>query len=142
MAVTAGLSKEPSRIDRSLKSRYASAHLLGWIAAGLVAVTLLVGPPARADEFDALAVYSEARPLNDRWQACAASYVRRRLQSQVSSNTLAKDALRKCRTRESRLRRFFVKRIGSRSAENVIAVLRERYRQDLAAAISQLRTRD
>jgi hypothetical protein len=142
MSVGAKLSEEPSHQNCSLEAEYASDHCLRTIAAALVAVALLVGLPARADEFDALAVYSEARPLNDRWQACAAFYVRRRLQSQVSSNSLARDALRKCRTHESRLRRFFVRRIGSRSAENVVAVLRLRYQADLAAAINALRTHD
>ena len=35
-----------------------------------------------------------------------------------------------------------VSRIGKRSAGNVIAVLRQRYQEDLAAAINELRTRD
>jgi hypothetical protein len=142
MAVGTGLPKGSPRRDRSTTSKHPGSRWLGGITAGLLAVTLLVGLPVRADEFDALAVYSAARPLNDRWQACAASYVRRRLQSQASSNALAKDALRTCRTHESRPRRFFVRRIGSSSAENVVAVLRERYQRDLAAAIDALRTRD
>jgi hypothetical protein len=104
--------------------------------------SLLVQLPANADEFDALAVYSEARPLNDRWQACAASYVRRRLRSQVSSAILARNALRSCRSEENKLRRFFVGEVGRRSADKVVAVLRQRYQTDLAAAIDELRARD
>jgi hypothetical protein len=142
MAGGAGLLNEPSRGDASLEANHSKARWLGGIVAGILAASLLVQLPANADEFDALAVYSEARPLNDRWQACAASYVRQRLKSQVSSEALASAALRRCRPQESRLRRFFVSRIGRRSAENVVAVLRQRYQGDLAAAINELRTRD
>jgi hypothetical protein len=142
MAAGVGLLKELCRRDCSSDPRLPKCSWLGGIAAAVLAVSLLLGLPADADEFDALAVYSEARPLNERWQACAASYVRRRLQSQVSSEVLASSALRSCRVQESRLRRFFISRIGRRSAENVVAVLYLRYRADLAAAIDELRTRD
>ena len=142
MAGGAGLLNKPSRRDASQEAKHSKARWLGGIVAGTLAASLLVQLSANADEFDALAVYSEARPLNDRWQACAASYVRRRLQSQASSAILARNALRSCRTQENRLRRFFVGKIGSRSAENVIAVLRLRYQADLATAIDELRTRD
>jgi hypothetical protein len=142
MAVIVGLLKELYRRNCFSNSKLSKYNWLGGIAAPVLAVSLLTGLPADADEFDALAVYSEARPLNDRWQACAASYVRRRLQSSVSSETLAGHALRSCRPHESTLRRFFISKIGRRSAENVIAVLYLRYRGDLAAAIDELRTRD
>jgi hypothetical protein len=142
MAVGVELLKELYRRNRFLNSKLPKRSWLGGIAVLVLAVSLLTGPPADADEFDALAVFSEARPLNDRWQACAASYVRRRLQSQVSSDSLARIALRSCRAQESRLHRFFIRRIGRRSTENVMAVLNLRYRADLAAAIDELRTRD
>jgi hypothetical protein len=142
MAGGAGLLNEPSRRDASLEPKHSKARWLGGIVAGTLAACLLVQLSANADEFDALAVYSEASPLNDRWQACAASYVRRRLRSQVSSAILARNALRSCRPQENRLHRFFVGKIGSRSAENVVAVLRLRYQADLATAIDELRTRD
>jgi hypothetical protein len=116
--------------------RHGSSHIkrskAGW----------LTGTPADADEYDPLAVYSEARPLNDRWQACAASFVRRRLQSQQTSEALAEDALDNCRGEQNRLRRFLVDKIGMRSAENVVTLLREKYQSDLTAAINELRTRD
>jgi hypothetical protein len=143
MAVGVNLLKKLYDRDQSPDTAYLEAGWLGSIvAAAVLAVFVFGGFPAYADEFDALAVYSEARPLNDRWQACAASYVRRRLRSQVSSAILARNALRSCRSQENRLRRFFVGKIGSRSAENVIAVLRLRYQADLATAIDELRTRD
>jgi hypothetical protein len=142
MTVGVGLIEKLSRRDGSYDPKLPKCSWLGRIAAAVLAVTLLTGLPAGADEFDALAVYSEARPLNDRWQACAASYVRRRLQSQVSSEALASSAFRSCRAQESRLRRFFIRRIGRRSAENVMAVLNLRYRADLVAAIDELRPRD
>src|SRR4051794_15858247 len=134
--------KEPSRRDRSQKSKPSGAHWRGRIAAGIVAATLLLGLPACGDGFGALSVYSEARPLNDRWQACAASYVGHRLRSQVSSAILARNTLRSCRSQENRLRRFLVGKIGTRSAENEITVLRLKYQADLATVIDELRTRD
>jgi hypothetical protein len=142
MGVGARLSEEPLRRDRSLKPQSSDAPWLGGLAAGLLAVILVAGLPAQADEFDALAVYSEARPLNDRWQACAASYGRRRLQSHVPSDSLAKDALRNCQPQERKLLRFFTSRIGKRSAMTVVTVLRQRYRSDLTAAIDELRARN
>jgi len=142
MIVGAGRPEEPSCQSRSLATRSSTLRWLGGIVAGILIAQIFIQLPAQADEFDALAIYSEARPMNDRWQACAASYVRQRLQSRVPSDSLASTALRHCRHQEGRLRRFFVSRIGKRSAENVIAVLRQRYQEDLAAAINELRTRD
>jgi hypothetical protein len=115
---------------------------LGGIVAAVLTVSSFSGLPAAADEFDALALYGEARPLNDRWQACAASYARRRLQSQVRPDALARDALRGCRSQENNLRRFFIGKIGRRSAESVVSALRLRYRADLVVAIGAARARD
>ena len=112
------------------------------MAAGLVAVLLLSATSAPADEFDALVIYSEAQPLNDRWQACAASFVRPRLRSQQSPDALAKEALDSCRPEQDRLHLFFAGKIGKRSAKNVVAVLREKYQTDLIAAIKELQARD
>ncbi len=142
MIVGAGRPEQPSCQSRSLATRRSTLRWLSGIVAGILIAPIFIQLPAQADEFDALAIYSEARPLNDCWQACAASYVRQRLQSRVPSDALASTALRRCRHQEGRLRRFFVSRIGKRSAENVIAVLRQRYQEDLAAAINELRTRD
>lgn len=142
MTVGVGLLKKLYRRSCSLGSKLPKCNSLAGIAAVILAVSLLAELPANADEFDALAVYSEARPLNDRWQACAASYVRRRFQSQVSSESLAGSALRRCRPHQSRLSRFFISKIGRHSADNVVATLYLRYRADLAAAIDELRTRD
>jgi hypothetical protein len=113
----------------------------GPIAVFLIALSL-VGSPASADEFDALLAYKEAKPLNDAWQACAASYVKPRLRTKQSANELSGRALRRCRSQESSLRRFLVGRIGRRSAANVIQVLRRKYQSDLAAAVDALRTRE
>lgn len=112
------------------------------VAAVLLAVLVFVGPSADADEFDPLLVYREARPLNDEWQACAASFVRGRLQSRQTPEVLAREALNACQAQQGRLRRFFIGKIGRKSAENVIAILQERYQSDLSAAITELRARD
>ena len=142
MAVGLSRFKRPYRQH---SSSYIKLSKTGWLtetATAFLIALLVGGSPAGADEFDPLAVYSEARPLNDRWQACAASFVRRRLQSQQTSEALAEDALDRCRAEQNRLRRFLVDTIGRGSAENVVTLLREKYQSDLTAAINALRTRD
>jgi len=55
---------------------------------------------------------------------------------------LAHQALRHCREDENRLSRFLFTMIGREGAENVVALLREKYRSGLAAAVNELRTSD
>lgn len=133
--------------DASGFSKRQQQHLWGvfpcrWtgpIAVFLVALSL-TRAPASADEYDAILAYREAKPLNDAWQACAASYVKPRLRTKQSANELSRRALRHCRSHEASLRRFLVNRIGRRSAATVIQVLRRKYQSDLAAAVDALRT--
>ncbi|MBO1906554.1 hypothetical protein KHP60_16065 [Microvirga sp. 3-52] len=110
------------------------------------AVTLLafLGPsrPALADEFDVLVAIRGAAPINDRWQACAASYVRPRIESRQPSTKVVGDALRKCRVEEGRMRRFLAGKIGARSAGTVIRQLREKYHSDLITVIDARRNGD
>lgn len=116
-----------------------------WRTAGLAALlisSLAMGRQAGADEFDALVVYQEARPLNDEWQACAASFVRGRLQSRQTPEALAEEAFNHCRARQDALNQFFVAKIGKRAAENVMTVLRDKYQSGLIAAIAELRARE
>jgi hypothetical protein len=141
MAVKRGASGDPDRRNGSPHSTSTEAGCLNGIAVGLLTVLLFAATSAVADEFDALAIYSEAQPLNDRWQACAASFVKPRLRSQQPPDALAKEALDSCRSEQDRLRLFFAGKIGRRSAENVVTLLREKYQLDLIAAIHQLRTR-
>jgi hypothetical protein len=135
----------PERLHSWNGARRANLSKAEWIvrvAAALLVALVFVGPAADADEFDPLLVYREARPLDDEWQACAASFVRGRLQSRQTPEVLAREALDACQAQQDRLRRFFVGKIGRKSAENVITILRERYQSDLSAAINELRTRD
>ncbi|WP_445503062.1 hypothetical protein [Microvirga sp. G4-2] len=116
----------------------------GWRVALLVcpAITLLVaGSPVFANEFDPLLAYEEARALNDQWQACAASFVREKIHSRQYPEILAKEALERCKAREDGLSSFLVTRVGRTGAGNVMALLLEKYRSGLAAAIMELRTR-
>jgi len=108
---------------------------------GFVTSSLLVLSPAHADEFDVLAVYSEAHPLNDQWQVCAASYVRHRLGSSATPEMLAQAAFDQCLKPERALTRFLIAKVGRGSAETVMDALRDQYRSDLAAAIKELRSR-
>jgi hypothetical protein len=110
------------------------------ILAGLVASPVFVHSSVYADEFDVLTVYSEARPLNDEWQVCAASFAKRQLRSAETPESLANEAFERCHAAEGRLSRFLVARIGRKSAEGVMALLRDKYQSGLAAAIGELRT--
>jgi hypothetical protein len=133
----------------TLPDRWAIACLrslrLDWrsvILAGLVAASFFVPSSVYADEFDVLTVYSEARPLNDEWQVCAASFVKRRLGSAETPERLVNEAFDRCHATEDRLSRFLVAKIGRESADGVIALLRDKYRSGLATAIRELRTTD
>jgi hypothetical protein len=141
MTVGTGVFEEPYHRDGSSHTNSLKAGCLNGIAAGVLTVLVLAATSAFADEFDALAVYSEAQPLNDRWQACAASFVKPRLRSQQSPDAVAKEALDSCRSEQDRLRLFFAGKIGRRSAENVVILLREKYQAELTSAINELRTR-
>jgi hypothetical protein len=110
------------------------------ILVGLVASSFIAYQPVCADEFDVLTAYSEARPLNDAWQVCAASFAKRQLRSAETPERLANEAFDRCYATEDRLSRFLVARIGRKSAEGVMALLRDKYQSGLAAAIGELRT--
>jgi hypothetical protein len=110
------------------------------ILAGLVTSSFFAHSSVHADEFDVLTVYSEARPLNEEWQVCAASFARARLRSSSTPELLANEAVDRCYATEDRLSRFLVAKIGRQSAEGVMALLRDKYRSGLAAAIRELRT--
>jgi hypothetical protein len=110
------------------------------ILAGLVASPVFVHSSVYADEFDVLTVYSEARPLNDEWQVCAASFAKRQLRSAETPERLANEAFERCHATEGRLSRFLGARIGRKSAEGVMALLPDKYQSGLAAAIGELRT--
>jgi hypothetical protein len=117
----------------------------GWrsaLAAGCLVVSLIASSSIEAEEFDPLVVYEEARVLNDQWQACAASFIRGRLQTRQTEVRLAEQALDRCRARQNDLSQFLIKRIEEKSASNVMALLREKYRSGMIAAITELRTRD
>jgi F0F1-type ATP synthase membrane subunit b/b' len=111
-------------------------------AFGLLIVLLVLPVPAAADEFDPLIALKEAAPLNERWQACVADYVRLRIQSQQPSSRITENALRRCRMEEGRLRRFLAQRTGRKSAGTVIRLLREKYRSDLIGIINERRRDD
>jgi hypothetical protein len=112
------------------------------LAAGYLVALLIAGPSVEADEFDPLVVYEQARVLNDQWQVCAASFIRGRLQTRETAERLAEQALDRCRARQGSLNRFLIKRVGGRSASNVMALLREKYQSGLIAALAELRKHD
>lgn len=136
--VTAPMYKAARTISclRSLRLERRHAML-----AGLVASWFLAQPLAYADEFDVLSVYSGARPVNDDWQVCAASFAKRRLGSPETPELLADQAFSRCQTAERSLSRFLVAKVGRESADGVMTLLRDKYRSGLAAAIRELRMR-
>ena len=117
----------------------------GWrttLAAGCLVASLMAGPPVKADEFDALIVYEEARVLNDQWQLCAATFIKGKLQTRQTEERLAEQALDRCHSRQDSLHQFLITRVEEKSSGNVMALLREKYRYGLIAAIAELRARD
>jgi hypothetical protein len=140
MMTRAGSSSLPVRWTTSLPVFLR----LDWrraMLAGLVASSFFAHSPVLADEFDVLAVYSEARPLNDEWQACAASFAKSRLRSPRTAELLAKEALERCNAREDKLNRILVAKVRRNSAKSVMTLLRDKYQSGLSAAITVLRTR-
>lgn len=121
---------ETLRLSRSLATAVLLSSFLGLLQ------------PALADEFDVLVAIRGAAPINDRWQACAAAYVRPRIESRQPSTKVVGEALRNCRVEEGRLRRFLARKIGTRSAGTVIRQLREKYRSDLITIIDARREGD
>ncbi len=116
----------------------------GWrvaLASGFLIASLIAETPGKADEFDPLAAYEEARVLNDQWQACAASFVRGKLRSRSTAEQIADQALNRCLAQQGRLSRFLVARLGRKDGRSVMAFLREKYRLGLVAAILELRAR-
>jgi hypothetical protein len=116
----------------------------GWrsaLAAGCLVASLIASPSVEADEFDPLVVYEGARVLNDQWQVCAAFFIKERLQTRQTAEQLSEQALDRCRTRQGSLSHFLIKRVGEKSANNIMALLHEKYRSGLIAAIAELRAR-
>jgi len=108
-----------------------------------LSLAILMAPTAPvADEFDELLAIEEAKPLNDEWQRCAASFARSRLNTNLPAERLAERALNRCSSQAAKLTQFLSERIGEKSARGVIASLREKYSADLAGVITQLRKRD
>jgi hypothetical protein len=115
-----------------------------WLAGVAVAFSLtsFMTQPAHSDELDTLALVKEAQPLRDRWEECAAAFVKSRLDSKREAERLAEDAFRNCRSREARLRSFVATKVGRQKADAVILLLRAQSLSDLTAAIQELRSRD
>ena len=111
------------------------------IAALCIAIALVLGVPARADEDDPLGSIAEAKPLRDRWQECAATEVKGRLNKDQSAEAIAEMALVSCKAREAALMRVVQRRLGPPSAKRVVAELRAYDRMVLVRIIERLRGR-
>ena len=139
------VGRESYRVPEHRKTDPCFGRLAGgWrvaLASGFLIASLIAETPGKADEFDPLAAYKEARVLNDQWQACAASFVRGKLRSRSTAEQIADQALNRCLAQQGRLSRFLVARLGRKDGRNVMALLREKYRSGLVAAITELRAR-
>jgi hypothetical protein len=72
---------EECRMDRN-NSVCAEPAKSGWVIPILLMTSLFAGLPLGADELNPLAGFSRGKSLNDNWQACAASFVRKLLDIQ------------------------------------------------------------
>jgi hypothetical protein len=104
-----------------------------------VAILLGVGTAARADEPDPFLSVSEAKPLRERWQDCAASAVKPHLDTSRSAEAIADMALASCKAREAALANVLRRRVGLAAARRIVAELRTYDRLVLTRIIERLR---
>ena len=67
--------------------------------------------------------------------------MRGKLRSRSTAEQIAYEALDRCLAQQGRLSRFLVARLGRKDGRNVMALLGEKYRSGLVAAILELRAR-
>ncbi len=104
-----------------------------------MAVSFVVGTAALADEPDPFLPVIEAKPWRERWQDCAASAVKRHLDSSRSAEAIADMALASCKAREAALANVLRRRVGLSAARRIVAELRTYDRLVLTRIIERLR---
>jgi hypothetical protein len=99
-------------------------------AATVLVALLLAGAHARADQPDTgrlpnlppLKVIGErAKPLRDAWERCLATEMRRFLDSDLTPDELAEQALARCQAQQTRLRTTLARDIGPAQAIHEVA---------------------
>jgi hypothetical protein len=100
---------------------------------------LALSPAASADEADPFLSMSDAKPLREQWQDCAAAAVKRRLADRRPAEAIADLALGACESREAALVRVLGRRLGMAAARRIVAELRAYDRLVLARIIERLR---
>lgn len=109
------------------------------ILAFVVVISLVFGPAARADEADPSVSLAEAQPFRERWQACTAAAVKRRLEGKRPAEAVADLALAACKAQEAALANLLKRRLGAAAAGRIIRELRAYDRLVLTRIIERLR---
>ena len=104
-----------------------------------IAISFVVGTGVLADEPDPFLSVEEAKPLREQWQDCAATAVKRHLDSDRSAEAIADLALGGCKKRETALANVLRRRLGLSAARRIVAELRTYDRQVLTRIIERLR---
>jgi hypothetical protein len=103
-----------------------------------IVISLLGSTAAGADEDPFLSV-SEAQPLRERWQDCAAAAVKRHLDRGEPAEAVADKALGGCKGREAALANVLRRRLGMAAARRIVDELRTYDRAVLTRIIERLR---
>jgi hypothetical protein len=109
------------------------------ILAFVIAISLVFGTAVRADEPDSSGSLAEAQPFRDRWQACTAAAVKRRLEGKRPAEAVADLALDACKAQEAALANVLKRRLGPSAARRVVDDLRTYDRVVLTRIIERLR---
>jgi hypothetical protein len=102
-------------------------------------IPFFVASTARADEEDPFLSVSEAMPLRQRWQDCAAQAVKRHLDSERPAEAVADLAFAACKSREAALANVLGRRLGKAAARRIVTELRNYDRLVLTRIIERLR---
>lgn len=104
-------------------------------------VFLLAGPVAAvADEPDPFLPLEQAKPYRERWQTCTALVAKKNLSGSRPAPDIADLAFSRCKAAETALRDVLKRRLGSASADRIVADLRGLDRSLLIRVIEKLRS--
>lgn len=103
-------------------------------------ISVMGATAALADEPDPFLSLAEAKPARERWQSCTASVAKELLGGNRSAEAIADLSFERCKARETALRNVLKRRLGTASADRVVADLRGFDRSLLIRIIERLRS--
>jgi hypothetical protein len=109
-----------------------------------ISLVILSISAAGADEPDVTElreIGEKAVPLRDAWERCAAGFVKRELETDLSAEAVADRVIRRCQREEFRLRSALRRSVGPEQSNTVMNQLRSLYRSNLTGIVEQLRKR-